>query len=340
MQTQFETEQANQILTAEGEKQVSSAHRQELTIADARLQKMQKMFGYGVILIPLLGTLTALVLAFYVGISQTAIILLIVMYALTMVGLTVGYHRLFAHNAFQTNKTVQIVFAILGSMAAQGHLVHWISNHRRHHQLGDRPGDPHSPHYRQNGQKLTTLGGFYHAHVSWLFESDFPNVLLAKDWLKDKVIMKVNRLYLVWVVVGIAIPGMIAGLITQTWLGVLEGVLWGGFVRIFLVYNAMSSINSIAHLYGSRSFETTEHSRNNFWLAIPTSGEAWHNNHHAFSNSAVFGLKWWQIDPGAWTIRILEKAGLVWEVKKPSINAIATKKALKVQPKKPKHTYI
>lgn len=141
--------------------------------------------------------------------------------------------------------------------------------------------------------------------------------------------MKVNQLYLVWVVLGFAVPSAIEGMITQTWMGVLEGLLWGGFVRVFLVHNAMSSINSIAHLYGNRDFETNDHSRNNLWLAIPTCGEAWHNNHHAFSSSAVFGVRWWQLDPGAWIIRSLEKVGLVWNVKNPTASTLqTTKKAL------------
>lgn len=306
------------------------SNKQKLIMSDARLQKMQRNFGYGILLIPLLGTIAALGLAFFVGISKVAIILLTVMYTLTMLGLTVGYHRLFAHNALQTNTVVKVTLAILGSMAAQGHLIHWVSNHRRHHQISDRPGDPHSPHYLKDGRKLGSIEGFWHAQVSWMLGSDFPNVLLAKDWLKDKVIMKVNRIYLLWVVLGFAIPGIIECAITQTWLGLIEGVFWGGFVRVFLVHNAMSSINSIAHLFGRRDFETSEQSRNNLWLALPTCGEAWHNNHHAFSGSAVFGLKWWQIDPGAWAIRLLEKVGLVWDVKKPTVDVIAAKKALPI----------
>lgn len=306
-----------------------ASSRQRLSMANTRLQKSQKFFSYGVVLIPLAGTSATISLLGYTGVTKLDIAVLIVMYALTMAGITVGYHRLFSHKAFQTNTTVKVILAILGCMSGQGHVIHWVSNHRRHHQSSDRLGDPHSPHVCQDGKVLNTLNGFWHSQIGWLVKSDFPNVLLAKDWLKDSAVMKVNRLYLVWVFLGFAIPGIAGGVLSGTSMGMFTGVLWGGFIRVFLVHHAISSINSITHLFGNRAFQTSDRSQNNLWLAIPTGGEAWHNNHHAFPNSAIFGLKWWQIDPGAWIVLILEKLGLVWDVRQPTTNMMQVKEIAK-----------
>ena len=157
-------------------------------------------------------------------------------------------------------------------------------------------------------------------------ESEFPNVLLSKDLLRDPIISKVNQLYLLWVILGFAIPATLGGILTGTWMGVLQGLLWGGFIRVFLAHHAFWSINSICHVYGNRPFKTNEHSTNNIWLAIPTMGESWHNNHHAFPNSAIVGLQWWQIDPSSWVIRVLEAVGLVWNLRVPSEAAIESRK--------------
>ena len=306
-----------------------TSSRRKLTITNTRLQKIQQAFGYGVVLIPLAGAIATISLLGYIGVTKIDLALLIVMYTLTMLGITVGYHRLFAHKAFETNTTVKVILAILGCMSAQGQVIHWVSNHRRHHQCSDRLGDPHSPHVSSDGKAFNTLNGFWHSQVTWLLKSDFPNVLLAKDWLKDTTLLKVNRLYLVWVVLGFAVPGIIDGVLSRTSMGMLRGVLWGGFVRVFLVHHAISSVNSITHLYGNCPFQTSDRSKNNFWLAIPTGGEAWHNNHHAFPNSAIFGLRRWQVDPGTWIIRILENLGLVWDVKQPTINMMHVKEIVK-----------
>lgn len=299
--------------------------RQKITVADARLQKIQWRFGLAAVFIPFLGTIVAIGLLSRSTLSPVALGLLVSMYALTMIGITVGFHRHFAHCAFQTNTPIRIILAILGSMAAQGHIIHWVSNHRRHHQCSDQPGDPHSPHL-QADNRWSLLRGLWHAQVGWMFESDFPNVLFAKDLLRDSIIVKVNSFYLIWVILGLAIPTVLGGILTWTWQGAGQGFLWGGLVRVFLVHHATWSINSICHVYGSHPFHTGEQSRNNIWLAIPTAGESWHNNHHAFPNSAIHGLEWWQIDLSAWVIRFLEKTNLAWDVKVPTAGMIESKK--------------
>ncbi len=304
-----------------------SKQRNKTTIANARLQKIQSKFGWAAVIIPFLGLLVAVGSIPYIGIDPIVIWLSIAMYILTTLGLELGFHRYFSHRAFQTTTPIRAILAIFGSMAGVGHIIHWVSHHRGHHQGSDLPGDPHSPHLNAEGQDLQGIQGLWHAHIGWFFVSEFPNVLLTKDLLRDPLITKINQLYLFWVILGFAIPAALGGILIGTWSGVFQGLLWGGFVRVFLAHHAFWSINSICHVYGNRPFNTGDRSTNNIWLAIPTMGESWHNNHHAFANSAIVGLHWWQIDPSAWIVRGLKILGLVWDVKTPSVTAIESKKA-------------
>jgi stearoyl-CoA desaturase (delta-9 desaturase) len=296
------------------------------TIASDYLQVLQRRFALATVLIPFIGSVVAIGLLWLSDIGLVEVGLLVSMYILTFVGITVGFHRHFAHKAFQTSTVVRIILVILGSMAAQGPIIHWVSNHRRHHEYSDQPGDPHSP-YLYKGETLGQLRGLWHAHIGWLFDSEITNsALFAKDLLRDSAIAKVNRLYLIWVLLGLAIPALLGGVLTLSWMGIFNGFLWGGLVRLFLAHHFSWSVVSISHFYGSRPFDTRDQSTNNSWLAMLNFGEAWHNNHHAFPNSAIFGLKWWQIDLGGWVIRALEKAGLVWDVKMPTAKMIEVKR--------------
>lgn len=297
----------------------------KITIKSDKLKTPLRIHALVVLLVPPLVSAIAIVMAFNSGIGILEVGLLVGMYVLSIGGITVGFHRHFTHCTFQTNTTIRVIMAILGSMACQGPLIYWVSNHRRHHQYSDRPGDIHSPYFKED-KPLSSFQKFWHSHIGWTFDHEITNTFLfAKDLLRDPIISKVNRLYYLWILLGLAIPTLLGGLLTGTWMGALSGLLWGGFVRIFISYHATLSVNSITHLYGSRSFNTSEHSTNNIWLAIPTGGEAWHNNHHAFQNSAKLGLKWWQIDLSYWAIRTLEFAGLVWEVKVPTTAMIEAK---------------
>lgn len=306
----------------------SVLERKSVTVVNPKLQKIQQFFGYAAVIVPALGTIVALALLAYHPLDQVSIGLCIVLYLLTVLGITVGFHRILSHSAVKANGTVRAVFAVFGSMAAQGHVIHWVSNHRRHHQHTDQAGDPHSPHRTNEGVTLGELQGFWHSHIGWLFEGEFPNVLLSKDLLKDPVIVRINRFYLGWVLLGFALPATISGLANHSWWGVAQGLLWGGFVRTFLVHHVIWSINSVTHLYGRRFFPTSENSTNNIWLALPSCGEAWHNNHHAFPQSARFGLKWWQVDIGWWCIKLMNQLGWVWDIKVPSAKMMQAKRSL------------
>ena len=299
----------------------------KIIIQNDYLQQVQRRFAIATIIIPLIGTMIALKFAWDFGINLMELALLLVFWFLTMVGgITVGFHRLLSHCTFKTHPSIRVALAILGSMAAQGPVINWVSNHRRHHQYSDQIGDTHSPNLHQGGF-WGSLNGIWHSHIGWMLNSEITNsTVFAKDLLQDPLIKKVNQQYLVLVFLGLLIPAILGGLLSGTWIGIWQGLLWGGLVRIFVVHHLTWTINSITHLYGSRPFNSSEQSTNNVWLAIPTGGEAWHNNHHAFPNSAKFGLQWWQIDLGGWLIRTLEVLGLAWDVKVPTPEMMEAKK--------------
>ena len=303
-----------------------SSTRQKITIANDKLAALQWRRVLAFNLITVIGCVVGIIQLWFGWVSRLDMGLLVTMYALMVVGITVGYHRYLAHKAFQTNTIIRIILTILGSMAGQGPPIYWVAHHRRHHQYTDQPGDPHSPHIT-GIQNLNGLGGLWHAHIGWLFDREITNsIVFAKDLLRDPVISQVNRWYMSWLLLGLIIPAVLGGVLTNTFTGALSGFLWGGLVRLFFSIQSGYVINSIAHSYGSRPFDTREQSTNNIWLAIPTGGEAWHNNHHAFPNSAKFGLQWWQLDLGYWVIRALEVVGLAWDVKVPTAGMVEAKK--------------
>lgn len=236
-------------------------------------------------------------------------------YFLTMLGITVGYHRLLAHRAFATSATVTSILIIFAGMAAQGSAVYWVSNHRRHHQCAERIGDPHSPHI-SGTQSLHGWRGFWHAHVGWSFSHDLTSpTRYAPDLLQHPAVRWTNRRYFWWVALGLIAAVLSGALIERSWRGAWCGLVWGAGVRLFLSYHMTGAINSITHLFGYRPFATPDRSRNNFWLGIPTLGESWHNNHHAYPRAAFFGQDWWEVDLGGLLIRVLRALGLVWGVR-------------------------
>jgi stearoyl-CoA desaturase (delta-9 desaturase) len=165
---------------------------------------------------------------------------------------------------------------------------------------------------------LGAIKGLLHAHVGWSLSDRCNQTDLnryAPDLLADKRIVTINRLFPLWVVIGLLFPAVIAGGVTRTWSGALLGFLWGGLVRVFMVHHVTWSVNSICHFWGSRDHETDDESRNNALMGILGLGEGWHNNHHAFPASARHGLKWWQIDPSWLVISMMRHLGLATSVK-------------------------
>ena len=288
---------------------------------------IKKHFVYRAIWVYLIGFICVIIESFTIGIQLWEISLFLVMYLICMVGITVGFHRLFSHKTFQTSQTLKKILAIMGIMSQQGTLIFWVALHRCHHQYTDTPGDPHSPHYNSS-EKISGFKGFSHAYVGWFLEDGcLPDPkIYCKDLLQEPIWQKLDDNSLMIFGLSCLIPGIIGSLITHTFLGLLQGFLWGGLFRFIFSSNTGIWVNTVGHLYGKKMFDNNDESCNNLFLAIATLGEGWHNNHHAFTNSAKFGLKWWQIDCGYWVIKVLEFFGLVWDVKTPSITQISNKK--------------
>jgi stearoyl-CoA desaturase (delta-9 desaturase) len=283
-----------------------------------------RIANLSVIFLPFAGLIVAFVALWGWGFGWVELGLLLSMYVLTVLGITVGFHRLFTHRAFETHGFVQVIFGILGSMAAEGPLLEWVAQHRHHHRFSDQRVDRHSPHFFGQGF-WGMLRGLWNAHLGWIFIPE-PQDLhrYAADLRRSPTKRLVNALFPLWVALGLLLPGVLGGLLSGTWTGAILGFLWGGLVRMFLVHHVTWSINSVCHLWGGQPYRTKDQSKNNVVFGILALGEGWHNNHHAFPTSARHGLRWWQIDVSYWVIRGLALIGLAWKVRVPSKQQLAT----------------
>ena len=244
------------------------------------------------------------------------IVVFLVVYAATGLGITVGFHRLLTHRAFKTRRWVRATFAAMGSAAIEGPVISWVADHRKHHVYADQEGDPHSPHVDHGVGWRGALRGLFHAHVGWLFLHDqrAAKDRFARDLLDDPAIRFVDRTFVLWVALGLLVPFGLGYALGGSLGAGLTGLLWGGAVRMLVLHHVTYSINSLCHFFGSRRFDTDDHSRNLLWLAPLSFGESWHNNHHAFPTSARHGLRPWEVDISAAVIRGLESVGLAWDV--------------------------
>jgi stearoyl-CoA desaturase (Delta-9 desaturase) len=249
------------------------------------------------------------------------------MYVPLGIGITVGFHRHLTHRSFKTHPWLRGLLAALGSAAIEGPVISWVADHRKHHAFSDEVGDPHSPHVDHGGGLGGALRGLFHAHMGWLFihTQRGSKERFAPDLLDDPVVSFVDRTFLLWALLGLFVPFAMGWIVGGTLFAAATGLLWGGLVRVFVLHHFTYSINSLCHVFGRRDFETGDESRNLALIALPTLGEAWHNNHHAFPTSAVHGLGRRQIDPSAMVIVALERVGLVWDVVRPSSDRLAAK---------------
>jgi stearoyl-CoA desaturase (Delta-9 desaturase) len=292
-----------------------------------RAERVANLIG---VVVPFAGLLAAVVLLWQDWVDWIDLSILAVTYLMFGAGVTVGYHRLLTHRAFQTHKPVEYAFALLGSMGLQGGVLDWVADHRKHHAHTDVEGDPHSPHVGHG----SGLSGLWHAHTGWLFEThgqaDWKKY--AKELYEDQGMKRINRLFPLWALLSMLIPTA-AGFVLHgfTAEGALRGLVWGGLVRAFFLHHVTWSINSICHFFGRRRFALDDHSTNVAWLAIPSLGEAWHHNHHAFPRSAAHGLRWYEVDPSSVIIAGLQKAGLAWNV----VRIPRERQEAKAQPKAP-----
>ena len=281
------------------------------------------------VIVPPLGILVVMGLLWGVAFHWTDLLLLAGFYVLCAFGTTIGFHRYFTHRGFTTRKPVEAVLAILGSMTMQGPVTQWVTDHRKHHALSDKPGDPHSPHVGHGEGGWGAVRGFVHAHVGWLFDNlgMEQGREYGKDLYENRLVRMIDRLYLIWVALTLGLP-FLAGYAFGGTVGAgLEALVWGGLIRIFLYQHATFSVNSICHMFGRRDYRTRDEARNNWLVALLVFGEGWHNNHHAFPASARHGLRRWQLDVSWWVIRALEKLRLVWDVKVPEAEQLERRRA-------------
>lgn len=238
-----------------------------------------------------------------------------IVYLCTGIGVTVGFHRLFTHRSFKTGPVVRATLGIFGSAAIEGPMISWVSDHRKHHAFSDQEGDPHSPHGHGDGWR-NHLKGLLHAHVGWLFvhTQRANRERYAPDLMKDPITRFIDKTFVLWVLVGLAVPFLLGWLIGGTLDAALTGLLWGGAIRMLVLHHVTYSINSLCHYFGRRRFQTDDESRNLAWLSVLSLGESWHHNHHAFPTSARHGLSRWEVDPSALVIRGLGRAGLAWDI--------------------------
>lgn len=239
-----------------------------------------------------------------------------VMYILCGFGITVGYHRLLTHRSFQTYKGVEYAFAILGSLAIQGGPLDWVADHRKHHAHADVEGDPHSPHVGRSKGVLGAIRGLWHAHVGWTWQVHglATHERYAGELLEDKGMRIIHYAFPAFILVSAGLPFGLGVALTGTIHGGLTALFWGGLVRLLAQSHVTWSINSVCHFFGTRRFDVDDHSTNVWWLALPSLGEAWHHNHHAFPRSHRHGLSRWEPDPSALLIKVLKRLGLAWDV--------------------------
>jgi stearoyl-CoA desaturase (Delta-9 desaturase) len=281
------------------------------------MTRAHKLTNLIAVALPPVALIAAIVLLWHRAVGPRELALLAVGYAVTALGITLGYHRLFTHRSFQTSRTVRAILAVVGSMAVEGSVITWVADHRKHHAFTDQEGDPHSPHLSGPGF-VGAVKGLWHAHCGWLFQSvgTAERRRFAPDLMKDREIQVIDRLFFFWIFLSLAIPTAVGYAIGGTVWSALTGFIWGGLIRIFLLHHVTWSINSVCHFFGRRRFETEDESRNVFWLAPISMGEAWHHNHHAFPTSAFHGLKLSErlADPTGLIILLLERLGVVWNV--------------------------
>lgn len=264
------------------------------------------------VILPFIGLLIAVALLWSSAVGWFDVALLVSTYILTAAGITVGFHRLLTHRSFQTYRPIEYAFAVLGSLAVQGSVLDWVADHRKHHAHTDVEGDPHSPHVGHG----SGLRGLWHAHTGWLMrthgQADWRTH--ARDLYEDQGMRRITRAFPWLVLATLVIPSLVGWVVIGGAGGALRGLIWGGLVRVFFVHHVTWSVNSVCHYFGRRRFAIDDKSTNVAWLALPSLGESWHHNHHAFPRSAEHGLRRHELDPSAIVIRALERLGLAWNV--------------------------
>ena len=240
--------------------------------------------------------------------SWGGLVLAIASYFVRMVIVTAGYHRYFAHRSFKTSRAFQFLLALGAQSSAQKGVLWWAGHHRFHHKNSDTPADIHS----------VRRSGFWHSHLGWILgnEWDHTNTAVISDLTKYRELRFLNHS-------AVMLLPAVALALAFALLGGVHGVVWGFFVSTVMLWHGSFSINSLSHMFGKRRYETTDDSRNNWALALLTTGEGWHNNHHHYQSSANQGFRWWEIDVTFYVLRVLAFLGFIWDLRRPSPAVIA-----------------
>ncbi len=275
--------------------------------------------------IPFAAVLAVIPFAWGWGLGWHDIVIGLVFYVVSGLGIAVGFHRYFTHGSFKAKRSLRIALAIAGSLAIEGPVLTWVADHRRHHKYSDREGDPHSPWRFGNDWKALTKGLLY-AHMGWMFNPNRTSKQrFCPDLLADRDMRRISLSFPRIVAVSLLLPAAIGGLWSMSWPGAVTAFFWATLVRVAALHHVTWSINSICHTFGQESFEVRDKSRNVAFLAIASFGESWHNLHHADPTCARHGALKGQIDPGARVIRMLEKLGLAYNVRWPDATRLGPK---------------
>ena len=260
---------------------------------------------------PFIGMHLACLAVFWVGVSPVAVIVAAALYAVRMFAITGFYHRYFSHRTFRTSRVLQFVFALIGASSVQRGPLWWAAHHRNHHRHADTTADPHSP----------AVHGFWWSHAGWFltrggFRTDWSRIPDLARYPELRWLDRYDTVVPVLLAAALYGVGALLERVTPQ-LGTTGGqmLVWGFFISTVVLFHATVTINSLAHRFGRRRFDTRDDSRNNLWLALLTFGEGWHNNHHFFPGTARQGFRWWEIDLTWYGLRVMALLGLVRDLK-------------------------
>jgi stearoyl-CoA desaturase (delta-9 desaturase) len=258
----------------------------------------------------------ACLLVIWTGVSVVAVVTCLALYVVRMFAITAGFHRLLAHRTYQTSRVFQFLMAFTGTASYQKGPLWWSAHHRRHHLVADTEQDFHSPLTRR----------FWRAHFGWFLSRDsqrtewklitnlskYPELRFLNRYYSLPPIMLAASAFLL----GAALERYAPGLGTSSW----QMLVWAFFISTVVLYHGTFTVNSLAHIFGKRRFATNDNSRNNWFVALITLGEGWHNNHHYYSSSERQGFYWWEVDVSHYTLRALSWLGIVWDLRAPPLN--------------------
>jgi stearoyl-CoA desaturase (delta-9 desaturase) len=271
----------------------------------------------GFIAVPFLAVLAAVPVAWGWGLGWHDLVIALVAYVVSGLGITVGFHRYFTHGSFKAARPLKIALAVAGSLAIEGPVVRWVADHRRHHAFSDRAGDPHSP-WRYGETAGALAKGLLHAHLGWMFHTEQTNPRrYAPDLLADRDVARISRSFPVLAAISLLLPAAIGGVASTSWQGAVTAFFWASLVRVSLLHHVTWSINSICHAIGRQPFRTRDRSGNVWWLAVASFGESWHNLHHADPTCARHGVLPGQVDISARVIWLYERFGWAHDVRWP-----------------------